>query len=187
MARRADELQRWLERPLLWREPCHDAVMRMGADGAGAALDAEGDRRFDAKVARARETVRASGVEQALYEGLLEALGYGGNAPQMLALARLLPWARLRDIARRRSTARMEALLLGCAGLLPSQRGASRAGRAACRAMERVFARVAAAVVAAGRVEALGRAAGERARTAHRRGGGAARAARRAVGAARHR
>ena len=31
VARRADELRHWLERPLLWREPCHDAVMRLGA------------------------------------------------------------------------------------------------------------------------------------------------------------
>ena len=121
VARRAHELERWLERPLLWREPCHDAVMRMGADGASAALDAEGDRRFDAKVARMRETVRAAGVDAAMYEGLLEALGYGGNAPQMLALARLLPWPRLRERAGGQRLA-AEALLLGSAGLLPSQR-----------------------------------------------------------------
>lgn len=121
VARRSDELQRWLERPLLWREPCHGAVTRSGADGVRAVLDVEGDRRFDAKVARARETVRAVGVDQALYEGLLEALGYGGNAPPMLALARLLPWARLRDRSSG-DRARMEALLLATGGLLPSQR-----------------------------------------------------------------
>ncbi len=139
VARRSGELQHWLERPLLWREPCHDAVMRMGADGAGAALDAEGDRRFEAKVARACETVRASGVDQALYEGLLEALGYGGNAAQMLTLARLLPWTRLRDIAAGDQT-RMEALLLGCAGLLPSQRAHHGPVEAHIDAMERIFA-----------------------------------------------
>lgn len=121
VARRAEDLQRWLERPLLWREPCHDAVMRMGVEGAAAALEVEGDRRFEAKVARGREAVRAAGVDGAAYEGLLEALGYGGNAPPMLALARLLPWPRLRERAGDRIT--MEALLLGSAGLLPSQRG----------------------------------------------------------------
>jgi len=124
VARRARELERWLERPLLWREPCHDAVMRMGAGGAGAALDAAGDRRFEAKAARAREAVRAAGVDGALYEGLLEALGYGGNAPPMLALARLLPWPRLRERAGGTGDrAALEALLLGSGGLLPSQRG----------------------------------------------------------------
>ena len=124
VARRADELQRWLAQPLLWREPCHDAVMRTGVDGAGAALDAEGDRRFDAKVERARETVRAGGLDQALYEGVLEALGYGGNGAPMLALARLLPWRRLPvggSVAA--SRIELEARLLGTAGLLPSQRG----------------------------------------------------------------
>jgi hypothetical protein len=126
VARRSEELERWVARPLLWREPCHDAVMRLGADGAGAALEAEGDRRFDAKVALAAEAVRASGIGQALYEGLIAALGYGGNAPPMLALARLLRWETLRGAAGRidgddwRPAA--EALLLGSAGLLPSQR-----------------------------------------------------------------
>lgn len=125
VARRAGELQRWIEQPLLWREPCHDAVMRMGAEGVAAALEAEGDRRFEAKVARFAEAARSGGPEQALYEGLLEALGYGGNGPPMLALALLLPWralqARLPAAADRRVEA--EALLLGSAGLLPSQRG----------------------------------------------------------------
>jgi hypothetical protein len=124
VARRAGEMQRWLERPLLWREPCHDAVMRLGADGAAAALEAEGDRRLDSRAARFAETVRAAGFDQALYEGVLGALGYGGNAPPMFALARLLPW---RALARRVARAEdrrfaMEALLLGSAGLLPSQR-----------------------------------------------------------------
>jgi hypothetical protein len=140
VARRADELQRWLERPLLWREPCHDAVMRMGAERAALALDAEGDRRFDAKVERAREAVRASGAAQALYKGLLEALGYGGNALSMLALARLLPWARLRELARG-DQARMEALLLGSAGLLPSQREHHGAAEPHVAALEREYVR----------------------------------------------
>jgi stage V sporulation protein SpoVS len=124
VARRAEELQRWIERPLLWREPCHDAVMLLGAGGVGAALEAEGDRRFDAHSARIAATVRAVGQEQALYEGLLEAMGYGGNAPQMLSLARLLPWARIAALAPPSDgrQQRFEALLLGSAGLFPSQR-----------------------------------------------------------------
>lgn len=121
VARRADELQRWLERPLLWREPCHGAVRRSGAEGVGGALDAEGDRRFEAKVALARDTVRADGLDQALYEGLLEALGYGGNAAPMRALARLLPWSRLHECSSG-DRIRMEGLLLAAGGLLPSQR-----------------------------------------------------------------
>jgi hypothetical protein len=124
VARRAEDLQRWLQTPLLWREPCHDAVMRLGEAGAAAALEAEGDRRLEGKVSRVAETVRQGGVEQALYEGLMEAMGFGGNAPAMLALARLLPWARLEALTRASDERRVhvEALLLGAAGLLPSQR-----------------------------------------------------------------
>jgi hypothetical protein len=133
--------------------------MRMGVDGAGAALDAEGDRRFDAKVARARETVRAAGIEQALYEGLLQALGYGGNAPPMLALARLLPWRRLAEgVAPEDRALEFEARLLGAAGLLPSQRGHRGPVEAHVDDLERRFAAGGAAVVAARDVEALGRA-----------------------------
>lgn len=142
VARRAGELARWLERPLLWREPCHDAVMRLGLDGAGAALDAEGDRRFEAKVARARAAVAASGLDQALYEALLEALGYGGNAPQMRALARLLPWQRLSALAPHAPGRQqiVEALLLGSAGLLPSQRGHGGPVEPYVASAERLFA-----------------------------------------------
>jgi hypothetical protein len=120
VARRADELQRWLERPLLWREPCHDAAQRLGAAGVEAALDGEGTRRLEARRERLALAVRSAGLDQTLYESLMEALGYGGNAPPMLALARLLPWRVLRTY---RSPAAREALLLGSAGLLPSQRG----------------------------------------------------------------
>ena len=94
--------------------------MRMGADRVAAALDAEGERRFAAKAARFAEDISKHGVEQTLYERLIEAFGYGGNGPPMLALGRLLPWgalsARARAAADPAST--MEALLLGAAGLL---------------------------------------------------------------------
>ncbi len=121
VARREGEIRHWLERPLLWMEPCHDAVLRMGADGVQAALDAEGDLRFDEKVTVSREAIAAHGVEQALYAGLLEALGFGGNAAPMRALAEAVPWRALEPLAR--DAIAMEALLLGGAGLLPSQRG----------------------------------------------------------------
>jgi hypothetical protein len=119
VARRAAELQRWLERPLLWREPCHSSAHRLGADGVEAVLESEGQRRFVTRCARSAEAVRARGIEQALYESLMEALGYGGNAAAMLALARHLPWQTL----AMHDSQNREALLLGSAGLLPYQRG----------------------------------------------------------------
>ncbi|MDE3096847.1 MAG: DUF2851 family protein [Chloroflexota bacterium] len=146
VARRAGELERWLERPPLWREPCHDAVARLGAEGAGATLDAEGDRRLAAHAARYAEEAAADGIGQALYAGLLEALGYGGNSTPMRALARALPWRALRaggERAPRRGIARrqaFEALLLGAAGLLPSQRGRAVPPDAYVEPLERTFA-----------------------------------------------
>lgn len=143
VARRADELRLWLQRPLLWREPCHDAVMRMGAEGVSAALDAEGDLRFEAKVARFREMIAGSGLEQALYEGVVEALGYGGNAAPMRSLACLVPWARLSGLMTGIPDAGLaiEAALLGAAGLLPSQRGHRGPVEPHVEALEETFAR----------------------------------------------
>jgi hypothetical protein len=72
-----------------------------------------------------------------LYEGLLEALGFGGNSQPMLALARLLPWtALLESVAAGGS---MEALLLGGAGLLPSQRAHRRPVDPYVAALEAAF------------------------------------------------
>jgi hypothetical protein len=120
VAQRAGELQRWLELPLLWREPCHDAVQRLGAGGVADVLAAEGGARVQARAARLAESIGASGLEQALYEALMEALGYGGNRAPMAALARLLPW---RALAMDGDLAGREAALLGAAALLPAQRG----------------------------------------------------------------
>ena len=82
------------------------------------------------------------GLDQALYERLLEAFGYGGNAAPMLALGRLLPWRALRDHAastpdRQRT---FEALLLGTAGLLPTQRARQDQVHPHVEALERAFA-----------------------------------------------
>jgi hypothetical protein len=122
---RAGELAHWLERPLLWREPCQDSLTRLGRESVLAALDAAGDLRFGERVSRFAEDIRAHGLDQTLYERVLEALGYGGNAAHMLAVGRLLPWRALRDHAAREADRPIafEALLLGSAGLLPAQRG----------------------------------------------------------------
>jgi hypothetical protein len=153
VARRAEDLQRWLQTPLLWREPCHDAVMRLGEQGVAAALDSEGDRRMAARIAPAAEAVRRHGLDHALYEGVLEATGYGGNAPAMLALARLVPWPRLDALTRNSSDRRMhmEALLLGSAGLLPSQRRHRGPVEPYLTQLERIFAAAALPSLGAGR------------------------------------
>ncbi len=124
---RARELAAELAQPAAWQEPCQGAAGRLGEAAVASVLEELGERRMSAKRERLRAALAAVGPEQALYEGLLRALGYGGNEEVMLLLARRLPWRGLREgllrtaPAPRQATA--EALLLGTAGLLPSQRG----------------------------------------------------------------
>ncbi len=92
---RAQEMRRWLERPLQWQEPCFSAVGRMGGDAAGAALERLGDMRFRGKTAAFATRLRSQDVDELLWEGLLEALGYGGDREAFRLLARRLPWAQL--------------------------------------------------------------------------------------------
>jgi len=124
---RSRELATELAQPAPWQEPCQGAGCRLGEAAVSSVLEELGERRLSAKRARFRGALAAVEPEQALYEGLLRALGYGGNEEAMLLLARRLPWRDLREgllgaaPALRQATA--EALLLGTAGLLPSQRG----------------------------------------------------------------
>ncbi len=92
VARRAGEIQRWLARPALWLEPCHDAPERLGPEGLASALDALGDARFERRAAELREAAGRDGPEQALYAAYLEGLAYGGDRDAMRALAQRLPW-----------------------------------------------------------------------------------------------
>jgi len=64
---------------------------------------------------------------QALYQGVMGALGYAKNKHPFLELARKLPWRTLQAIVSRKLVdeeclAQQQALLFGTAGLLPSQR-----------------------------------------------------------------
>src|SRR3990172_4397326 len=91
---RAAEMRSWLTRPVQWQEPCFSAVRRLGADGTGAALDRLGDMRFRQKAAAYAARLRAGqDAEQMLWEGLLEALGYGGQRDGFRELAARLPGA----------------------------------------------------------------------------------------------
>jgi hypothetical protein len=98
---RAEDLRRRLEGPPLWQEPCFTAVERLGTDGAAAALDRLGDMRFRQKAATAARDVAAGGglggLEQTLWEGILEALGFGGQRELFSSLASGLQWRTLAD------------------------------------------------------------------------------------------
>ncbi len=119
--------------------PCCDRVAERLTDLTAllTRLDELGDRRFEERVNRfeivaaADEDRTPDGAVQALWAGLLEALGYSQNKVPFKRLAALLPLAGLveqeREARFRRENAgerllNLEAWLLGGAGLLPSQR-----------------------------------------------------------------
>jgi hypothetical protein len=126
VARRSDELGRWLARPALWEEPCRRAAERLGRDEAVAIVERLGERRLHEKEQRFALALASEEPDQVLYGGLLAALGYSQNQEAFTVLARLLPYRRLRRALAASSPAwraiTAEALLLGTAGLLPSQR-----------------------------------------------------------------
>jgi hypothetical protein len=119
--RRAAELAGWLSSPRLWREPCYDALARLGREEVLRALAALGGRRFEERTAALAQALLAHGPAEALYRALLAGLGYGGDRPLLEGLVERLPWqalAALIDAAPPEGrVAAAEAALLGAAGL----------------------------------------------------------------------
>jgi hypothetical protein len=125
----------------LSEEPCWERTQHRPLDDLLAPIRAAGDARFAEKSARfeAELVVALDGrpryewdeaAEQVLYAGLCDGLGYQQNRAPFTALAGRLPLRLLRIIAGDRPaadrTAVLEALLLGGAGLLTSQRKRAR-------------------------------------------------------------
>jgi len=95
------------------------------SNGPGRTVDTilliEGLRRFEEKAARFSGLLKTAEAGQVLYKGICRALGYARNKAPFEALADRLP---LRDICglAANSLFGKQAILLGVAGLLPSQR-----------------------------------------------------------------
>lgn len=128
VARRAEELRRWLAGPARWQEPCRTAVARLGPAKVAAALEEAGDARFRGKVDAFATAMAVAEEEEVLYCGLLEGLGYSRNRDPFRRLAETLPWQALRRLLMvERPQGRVmaaEAALLGTAGLLPVEMSA---------------------------------------------------------------
>ena len=89
-------------------------------------LDEASERRFMAKASVMMKGIRGGEAEEALYAGLMEALGYSQNRAPMSLLARGLSLRRLKATVGPYVGSvplALEASLLGAAGLLPHQRG----------------------------------------------------------------
>jgi len=138
-----DEVQRRASLPLLPAEPCRDALERLGTAALGRILDEAGEERFRAKTSRFREGLSGGPPSETLYQGLMAALGYARNSEPFLELARCLPLAVLESCARatpdQEAASALEALLLGSAGLLPSQRGRAVSGESYAAEVEAIW------------------------------------------------
>ena len=110
--------------------PCHSAGYRGNTGFTGKILDEAGEQRFLSGAARFQEEIRQSGAGQALYRGIMTALGYSKNKEAMAELSSRMPLRQLEAAVSDNTPdseclARYQARLMGGAGLLPSQRGVS--------------------------------------------------------------
>ena len=107
--------------------PCGKTINGLASDTLAQLLDSAGKERFGDKASQFQAQLSQMEASQCLYQGIMVALGYAQNKRPMLKLASSLPLNRLQSvtgdkISDQECLARLQALLLGTAGLLPSQR-----------------------------------------------------------------
>jgi hypothetical protein len=98
---------------------CPSATRLSDNDILDTLLVAAGAKRFKVKTTTFLKALNKHGVEQAIYRGIARALGYTQNAESCQMLAQMLP---INELTRDTAVFRLQALLTGHAGLLPSQR-----------------------------------------------------------------
>ena len=116
--------------PVSLSVPCLRAVENMPTAAISEILDTAGRERFIAKASRFEADLAHTEASQCLYQGMMGALGYSKNKLPCLELARRVPLQILESVVQGAVTdeecfAWQQALLLGMAGLLPSQRHSS--------------------------------------------------------------
>ena len=107
--------------------PCREADASLTWEAISRVLDDAGRERFLAKSDNFLVEMDQIDGGQSLYQGVMGALGYSKNKEPCLELARRLPLNILEAIAQANSPKeeclyQLQALLMGSAGLLPSQR-----------------------------------------------------------------
>lgn len=108
--------------------PCTAGISDISIEALAGFLDHAGDERFLARAAEFQKDMAKIDAGQVLYRGIMGALGYSRNKAACLELADRLPLAELESIAfgipsYEDRVTQVQALLIGTAGLLPSQRG----------------------------------------------------------------
>ena len=100
--------------------PCQRSLLEMSPETVGRLLDMAGEERWRQKANRFALRLERRGVEQALYETLMEALGFQGNRMPFWQLARLAPLAQIREAlgAVESTPIQVQAILYGVSGFL---------------------------------------------------------------------
>jgi hypothetical protein len=111
---------------------CRRADKGRGTGSLMAILDEAGEQRFQSRSAAYQAAASPEEAGQALYRGIMTALGYSKNKHPMAELACRMPLRRLESLAAAQipdaeCLALYQARLFGAAGLLPSQRAGHRA------------------------------------------------------------
>ena len=99
--------------------PCFQILDRMDRQTLGRILNAAGEERFKQKAKHFQDELKQEEAGQVLFRGMMRALGYAKNTKPFEDLADRMP---LNSVESREGLALKQALLLGTAGLLPSQR-----------------------------------------------------------------
>jgi hypothetical protein len=107
--------------------PCHNMGYSNKIELIAIQLDTAGEARFLERASGYQKMIKELGAGQALYQGIMTALGYSKNKDSMAELSRLMPLGRLEVFASSEVSdddylARCQAYLIGAAGLLPLQR-----------------------------------------------------------------
>jgi hypothetical protein len=101
---------------------CAAAGTYLNTNSLNKLLTIAGVKRFKAKTASFRKALNKEDAGQVVYQGIARALGYAQNAEPCQELARRLPVSKLIKNGKPKVDFCNQALLLGHAGLLPSQR-----------------------------------------------------------------
>ncbi|MGD2065209.1 MAG: DUF2851 family protein [Dehalococcoidia bacterium] len=122
---------------LPYRLPCSRITDRLNRHTVTKVLNNAGEQRFKQKAMHFRTELKEKEVGQVLFRGIMRALGYAKNTRPFENLAGRLP---LNYIECSKGVALKQALLLGTAGLLPSQRWQGRfAGEKEVQELEQLW------------------------------------------------
>ncbi len=116
-----DELNNQINLPGNSLTSCPVVGRHSNTESLNKLLTAAGEKRFASKTSLFRKALNKEYAGQVLYRGISRALGYAQNAEPCEELTNKLPITILEEIKTEPDSTR-QALILGAAGLLPSQR-----------------------------------------------------------------